>query len=253
MHQNRWVGALLLLSCCVPIAGCKPPPVAELPPETTDVVIGQPEVHVVTDYEEFTGHTDARLSIQVKSRVTGYLMKRDFQEGEEVREGDILYEIDDRPYRTALTQAESQVAQDEAHRARLEADYRRASNLYKKAAIGRQEFDLISSNYSESQSLLQASKARLDSARLNMDFTKIRASMTGQISRTLVDPGNLVQQDQTILTDIVAADQLFVYFDLDEDALRRVHGLIASGEVEGGLGQEGPGHRRRLRHRGLPL
>ena len=229
MRDARWLAMMLATGCL----GCgrSAPEAARSTP--ADVVVAHPLVREVIDYEEFTGHTDAILSVQIKARVTGYLDKKDFLDGQEVKEGDILYEIDDRPYKAALDRAESMVKQGEAHRARLDLDYKRASNLFRRAAIGRQEFDLISSNFAEANAQLNASKAQLDTARLNMGFTRVRSPMNGQLSRTLVDPGNLVRQDDTILNDIVSTDKLYVYFDVSADAMDRVSGLIEQGRVGG--------------------
>ncbi len=236
MNPKTCVAFLLIILGGV--TGCERPKTPPVTPEATSVVIARPTLREVTDYEEFTGHTDAILSVQVRARVSGYLLKRDFQEGAEVHQGDLLYEIDDRPYKAALDSAESAVALGEAHKARLTADFKRASNLFQRGAIGKQEFDLINGNYAESDALLGVARASLDIARLNMSFTKVRAPMDGQISRTLVDPGNLIQQDTTLLTDIVAPDKLYVYFDLNEESMQRVQGLIAQGRVESGPGKE---------------
>ncbi len=208
--------------------------------DATEVVVARPTTRDITDYEEFTGHTDAILSVQIKSRVTGYLLKKDFEDGQQVQEEDVLYEIDDRPYNATLQAAEAMVAQGEAHLTRLGADYKRASNLFQRATIGKQEFDLITSNFAEAEAQLGASKAQLENARLNMSFTKIRAPMTGHLSRTLVDPGNLVRQDVTILNDIVSANELYVYFDVSVDAMERVSQVIEQGRVGGKHGQEVP-------------
>jgi multidrug efflux pump subunit AcrA (membrane-fusion protein) len=237
MQSSRWL-AVLLVSGSVGLVGCEHPVTGSTPKNPTEVVITGAEFRDVTDYEEFTGHTDAILSVQIRARVTGYLDKKDFQDGQEVHEGDILYEIDDRPYKTSLKQAESMVAQGEAHRARLEADYRRASNLFRRAAIGKQEFDMISSGFAEAEAQLAVSKAQLDVARLNMGFTKVRAPMSGQLSRTLVDPGNLIKQDDTLLNDIVITDGVYVYFDLNEQAMQKVRGLIDQGLVATGPGKD---------------
>jgi membrane fusion protein, multidrug efflux system len=239
MNSAKWAFLFPLFSL-IGLSGCQEPKVEALARDATNVVIAQPTVSKVTDYEEFTGHTDAILSVQVKSRVTGYLLKKNFLDGDETHEGDVLYEIDDRPYKTALDSAESSVARGGAHLKRIQADFRRASNLFQRATIGKQEFDLMSSNFAEAQAALDAAKAARDIARLNMEFTKIRAPMSGQLSRTLVDPGNLVRQDVTILNDIGMADKLYVYFDLNEDSMQRVRGLIDQGEVGTAAGKEVP-------------
>jgi multidrug efflux system membrane fusion protein len=236
MREYQWFALLLVVSC----VGCNRLAPEPLRSPLTEVVVAHPTVREVTDYEEFTGHTDAILSVQIRARVTGYLDKKDFLDGQEVKEGDILYEIDDRPYKAALERAEAQVAQGEAHRGRLDADYKRAYNLFRRAAIGKQEFDMISSNYAEAAAALNASKAQLDNARLNMGFTKVRAPMTGQLSRTLVDPGNLIRQEETVLNDIVSVDKLYVYFDVSADAMERVSSLIEQGRVGGKDSKEVP-------------
>jgi RND family efflux transporter MFP subunit len=199
----------------------------------TEVVVARPTPRDVTDYEQFTGHTDAIKSVQIKARVTGYLLKKDFLDGQEVKKDDVLYEIDDRPYKAALESAEAMVAQGEAHRTRLAADFKRAFNLFQRATIGKQEYDLISSNLAESEAQLDAWKAQLENARLNMSFTKVQAPMAGQLSRTLVDPGNLIQQETTILNDIVSTAELYVYFDISVDEMERVSRVIEEGRVGG--------------------
>ena len=236
MRDLRWLVFVPLAGCL----GCQNRAIEAVVSPPTEVVVARPTPRKVTDYEEFTGHTDAILSVQIKARVSGYLLKKDFQDGQDVKEGDILYEIDDRPYKAALESAEAMVAQGVAHRARLGADYRRASNLFQRAAIGKQEFDLISSNFAEAEAQLGASKAQLENARLNMSFTKVKSPMTGQLSRTLVDPGNLVKQDSTVLNDIVSTEKLYAYFDISVDALERVRGVIEEGRVGGKDNKEVP-------------
>jgi multidrug efflux pump subunit AcrA (membrane-fusion protein) len=236
MRVSRW-SALVLLAVGV---GCDQSAPEAPKVDPTDVRVAIPTPRSVTDYEEFTGHTDAFRSVEIKARVTGYLVKKDFLDGQEVNKDDILYEIDDRPYKAALDSAEATAAQAEAHRNRLEKDYKRASNLFQRAAIGKQEFDLISSNFAEAEAQLGASRAQLENAQLNMSFTKVRAPMAGQLSRTLLDPGNLVRQDSTILNDIVSTDKLYAYFDISVDAMDRVSKVIEQGRVGGKDNKEVP-------------
>ena len=222
--------AILCLSLAIlPDCGFRPPPSS--PRDATEVVVDRPRVSQVTDYEEFTGHTEAIRSVQIRSRVSGYLLEKAFVEGSEVKEGDLLYVIDDRIYRTALDAAQAEVDQGFAHRSRLEADARRAAQLFRRGAIGRAEFDLVSSDFAEADASLSAARARLDAARLNLSFARIRAPMDGQISRSLVDPGNLVRQEVTPLTDIIVADRLYVYFDINGDTMSRVTGLLNDGRI----------------------
>jgi RND family efflux transporter MFP subunit len=229
MRLRRGLWVLALGSSL--LAGCQKPIPASVLQLATDVKVGQPVVQDVTDYEEFTGHTEAIYSVQVTSRVTGYLTKRYFVEGSEVKKGDVLYEIDNRPYKAALDLARAYVARSQAHLRRLDADRRRASNLFQRAAIGKAEFDIVTSDFGEAQAMLNAAQAQLQEAELNFGFTTIRAEMGGQISRSLVEPGNLVRQETTLLTDIVDPKTLYVYFDLNEETLSRVRNLIETGRV----------------------
>ena len=234
---------LVLILAALPflfVAGCGGTPAELVSVAPTEVVVARPIEREIVDYEEFTGHTDAILSVQIKARVTGYLTKKDFLDGQQVQKDDILYEVDDRPYKALLDRAEGMVAQGEAHRKRVNADYQRATNLFQRGAIGRHEFDLISSDFSEAGAILNASKAQLATARLNFEWTKIRAPMSGQLSRTLIDPGNLVRQNDTVLNDIVAVDKLYVYFDASADAMGRISLLIDQGRIGGSGNKEVP-------------
>ncbi len=239
MRLTRWVGFVLVGLASPMVAGCgeklQSAPLASV---QTEVQVALPVVEDVIEYEEYTGHTDAILSVSVKSRVTGYLRKKNFLDGQDTNEGDILYEIDDRPYRAVYDGALSTFDKAEAHLKRLEADFKRASHLFQSANIGKQEFDLISSNFNEAQAAVDVARAGLETARLNLDYTKIRAPMSGQLSRTLVDPGNLVRQETTILNDIVKTDKLYVYFDLSEESMGRVSNLIREGKVDQAIGEK---------------
>jgi RND family efflux transporter MFP subunit len=219
--------------------------------QATEVVIGRPTISEVTDYEEFTGHTDSINSVQIKSRATGYLLGTNFElnkndlnenkhihDGEEVKVGELLYEIDDRPYRMALDSAESSLAQAEAHLKRVDADYRRAANLYRGANIGKEEFDLTTSNYSEGKAAVGVARAALEKAKQDYEYTKIHAPMSGMLSRSLVDPGNLIVQGTTILNDIVQPEKLYVYFDINEAGMKRVSDLIRTGRIDTTNGQQ---------------
>ncbi|WP_435006675.1 efflux RND transporter periplasmic adaptor subunit [Tundrisphaera lichenicola] len=227
------IGAALTLGCDRPL----PPSVFR---ETTDVVVAKPVLLEVTDYEEFTGHTEAIRSVLVRSQVTGYLKKRHFLEGEEVLQGDLLYEIDDRPYKAELDRANATVAQYEARRRRLVNDQRRSANLFQRGAIGKAEFDLVTSDLAEAEAMLNAALAQLEQARIKEEFTKVRAPMNGEIGRSLLEPGNLILEGTTILTDIVEADKLHVYFDINQDLFSKVSDLIRDGQVRSEDGKDVP-------------
>jgi RND family efflux transporter MFP subunit len=220
------LGAALIL------AGCTQEPPKLAPPKPAVVLVRQPVSDNVSDYEEFTGRIDAVYSTEVRARVTGYLDSANFKEGDEVQEKDLLFVIDPRPYQTELDRTESTVLQTEARLKRLDAEHRRALSNYSRGAISREEFDRTAGDLEETQAALGIAKANRDLAKLNLEFTQVRARISGRISRRWVDPGNLVKADETILTTIVSLDPMHVYFDVDERTLLRLRRLSQEGKIK---------------------
>ncbi len=230
--MQRMTRTSLVLLAGALLAGCEKP-VANLAKEKLPTVkVSQPTSDYVTDFEDFTGRTDAEFTVTVRARVTGYLDKVYFKDGEEVKKDDMLFEIDPRPYQAALSQSESTVAQNEAHLNRLEADFRRAKNLFSRGGIGREEYDKIAGDRAEAEAALGVAKASRDLAKLNVDYTKIKAPISGRLSRRMIDPGNLVKADDTDMTTIVSLDPMFVYFEIDERTLLGLRRLVREGRVQ---------------------
>ena len=213
-------------------AGCERPQVkvGDVPPE--EVLISMPTTDEVTDYEDFIGHTDAIYSVDIRARVNGYLDKVNFNDGDEVEKGATLFEIDSRPYKATFDNAMAMVEQAKAHFDRTTKDHNRAVALLERNAIGREEFDRIQGDYAESKATIGAVKATMETAQLNLDWTKVTSPISGLISRRLVDPGNLVKADDTLLSNIVSLDPIYVYFDIDERTLLKIRRLIAEGRVK---------------------
>ena len=224
------MAVLSLLSVMVPL-GCEKPTPKVLPAKPILVSVRKPAFDYVTDFENFTGRTEAVYNIEIMARVTGYLDKVFFTDGAEVKEGDPLFEIDPRPYKAELARSEANVAQSEAHLKRLEADFRRASTLLARGGIGREEYDKITGDRAEAEAAVGIATATRDLAKLNEEFTRIKSPITGRLSRRLVDPGNLVKADETIVTTIVSLDPLHVYFDVDERTMLELRRLVGSGKM----------------------
>src|SRR5262245_5952496 len=231
-NMNRCAWRSLLFPGLLLSAGCtwnqpaadgqkKPPP---------EVLVGEPVVRQVKDYEDFTGRTEAFQRVDIRARVTGYLEKTHFTEGALVEEDDLLFQIDPRPYQAELARAEAALAQAQAHVERLERDYSRAQPLLFKQAISREEFDRMVGERDEARASVGVAQSNVRLARLNVEYTEVRAPFTGRISRRLVDPGNLVKADETILTYLVALEPLYIYFDVDERTLLRQ--LLREGRLE---------------------
>ncbi len=217
------------------LTGCNRPATtaAQLPPpKPPEVLVELPTTSEVTDYEDFTGRTMAQPTIEIRPHVTGYLDKIYFKEGADVKQGDMLYEIDPRPYQAEVDRAQGTVTQAEAHLARLNLDKQRAISMLPARTISREQYDQIVGDQAEAEAAVSVAKANLDLAKQNLDYTKIRAKINGRMSRTLMDAGNLVKVDETVLSTIVSLEPIYVTFGVDERLLRRVHSYVEKGLVQ---------------------
>jgi RND family efflux transporter MFP subunit len=205
--------------------GCKsaPPPMASLPPPT--VTTSQPVERAVIDYDEYTGRTAAVEEVEVRARVSGYLIKVNFKEGSEVHKGDLLFVIDPRPFQTVLDAAKGQVAQWDAKRARAEADVARTQRLLPRGAASQKDLDTAMADLNEARAAIQSGQAAVNRAILDLEFTKVTAPISGRISRTFITEGNLVNADATVLTTIVSLQPMYAYFDVDERSMLRYQQL----------------------------
>ncbi len=196
----------------------------EPPPE---VAVASPIVREVTDYADFTGRTEAVEVVDLRARVTGYLTKMPFKEGAEVKKGDLLFEIDPRPYQAQLDQAMSQIALDEALLKLAQATYDRDLALAKvaKDSVSPQQLDQDKAAVVEAKARLTASKASVEVHKLNLEFTKVTSPIDGQVGRYQLTKGNLVNQDQTLLATVVSHDPMYVYFDVDERTILKIKSL----------------------------
>lgn len=188
----------------------------------------------VTDYEDFTGRTDAVESVDVRARVTGYLTEINYKAGDEVKKGEVLFKIDPRPYQAVLDQADGELAIAEAQLKLATADLARATNLAQtKGAISQQDVDRFAAAEAQGRAQVQAAKAHVETAKLNLEFTSVTAPIDGLASRHLVTVGNLISQDNTLLTTIVSLDPIYAYFDVDERTMLRVQQMIRDGKFKG--------------------
>ena len=219
---SRWFVRLFALVGLLP-AGCGSgnPPVAESPPPA--VTVSSPVEREVVDYDAYEGRIAAIQSVEVRARVRGHLVKVSFQDGQMVKEGDPLFEIDPRPYKASLDAAEAQKASAEASLALAKAEYDRAYGLVRKNAASREELDVWTAKQATATAERQKALAAVEQAKLDLEYTKIAAPINGKISRSLVDVGNLVNAGggETLLTTITSVDPMYVYFNVDERSLLR--------------------------------
>src|SRR5581483_5298580 len=139
---------------------------------TPEVLVSLPISKEVTDYEDFTGRTEAVAAVEVRARATGYLEKVNFQDGATVTKGDVLFEIDRRPYEAEVNKAASSLVQAEEKAKRLDRDLRRATALLGQKALAQEEFDKITGDANEAKASIGVARANLDLAKLNLSFTK---------------------------------------------------------------------------------
>ena len=199
-------------------------------PQLDYVTYDLPVEQTVTEFERIQGESEAIYSVQVTARVSGYMTRVNFKDGELVKAGDLLFEIDSRPFKAELDRGTGNVQQLEAHKSRLEKEYHRAKNLVDRGSISNEEFDRYESDYKETEAALRLARADLDLAQLNYDWCEVRASSSGRLSRRMVDPGNLVKADSTVLTSIVSLDPIYIYFDVHEQAMLRIKHLCKQGK-----------------------
>lgn len=206
------IGLLLLLAACQQQQAAPPPP----PPQVT---VSQPMVRDVVEWDEYTGRLEAVESVDVRARVSGYLQSVHFTDGEVVKKGALLFVIDPRPYQAELNRAKAALEQAIAQYERAKKDYARAQQLVKSRAISQEEVDTRASDQRQAEEAVQAARAAVEAARLNVEFTQVRAPISGRISREFVTVGNLINggtADSTLLTRIVSLHPIYGYFDIDE-------------------------------------
>jgi RND family efflux transporter MFP subunit len=227
--------ALFALLAGLAFAGCAPGPQGPAQGPAPTAYFSYPLDREVTDYSDATGRTAAVDSIEVRARVWGYLDKVNFKEGQLVKKGEVLFEIDPRTYKAALNQAESNVVAAEARLRRLEEDLGRAQELVTSKALSRADFDKARGDRDETAGSILALKAAVEQAKLDYGFTKVTAEVSGRVGRAIVTPGNLVQAGPTggtVLTTLVSVDPIYAYFDVDEHTVLRVRALIREGKFK---------------------
>src|SRR3954469_17630583 len=224
---------LVLIGLVNFFGGCTKKPADVAPAAPPAIPVSTPVTREVTDYIDFTGRTEAKDSVNIVPRVTGYLISMPFREGADVKAGDILFEIDPRPYQAQFDQASGQVLLNEARVKEAHADNLRAKELSKTpGAISAQDIDRYQAAEEEAIAAVQAAKASLEVYNLNLGFCRVTSPISGQVSRYFMTPGNLVNQDQTQLTTVVSVDPMYVYFDVDETTLLRIRRAINEGRIE---------------------
>ncbi len=228
LRETVAVGLLVLAPMTVAAQEQAPPP----------VTVAKPVVRDVVDNDEFVGRFEAVDQVSVRARVGGYLQDVRFQDGAIVNKGDVLFVIDQRPFITAQNEANAALEVARSTLTFAEAQFKRAETL---AQNGSQSVSILDDRRREwvsAQANVRGAQASADRAALDLEYTEIKAPITGRIDRRLVSAGNLVQADQSVLTTIVSMDPIDFYFDVDE---RRLLNFAKTARSRGSDLQQGGG------------
>jgi RND family efflux transporter MFP subunit len=217
------------------LTGCARAPSAA-PATPVSVIVSPPVEREVTEYADYTARTAAVDSVEVRAHVWGYLKKVNFKEGTVVKKGDVLFELDARPYEALLNQAKAKVVQDEAQLKFDEAEYRRNLRLVNTGAVSQSDLEKTAAARGVDAANIAADKAVVASKELDLEYTKVTAPVSGRASRYIVTVGNLIQSgDQgggTLLTTIVSVAPIYAYLDADEGTVLRVRQMIREGKAK---------------------
>jgi len=216
-RYSPWLFALVLT-----ITGCNSEQASsggQAPPP--EVVVAQVLSKSVQQWDEYTGRISAIDTVELRPRASGYVQRVAYKEGQDVKQGDLMFQIDPRPYRAALDNALAQLARARVAQRLETIRNKRAQSLIEDNAISHEELDLRRAAQAQSAADVQAAEAAVATAKLNLSFTEVRAPVSGRASRALLTVGNLATADETLLTTVVSQDPMYVYFDADENSYLR--------------------------------
>ena len=211
-------------------AGCGSQAATPSGPPAANVSIAPVVSRNVRQWDEFTGRISAVETVDLRPRVSGYIDRVAYQEGQEVKKGDLLFVIDQRPYQAALAQAQAALERARSEAALAQAQNARGQALIDAKVISREEYETRHAASTQSDASVRGAEAAVTNARLNLQFTEVRAPISGRAGRALITTGNLAQADTTLLTTLVSLDPVYVYFDSDEQAYLRYNELARKGE-----------------------
>ncbi len=210
-----WMVPLVVL-LALPLSGCNRRNEFVMPPPS-EVTVSKPVQKAVTDYAEYSGTLEAVESVEIRARVEGYLESFRFKPGARVKQGDLLFVIDPKPYQAKLDEAKAALAQRQAEFKHAEASVQRKELALKSNAISEIEVIQARADFDVAKASIQAAAATVQTSELNLSYTRVQAPISGRISRNMVDVGNLVgASERTLLATIVNDDPVYAYFNVNE-------------------------------------
>jgi multidrug efflux system membrane fusion protein len=214
----------------VVISACGRTPEATVAPAAAKVNVAKVIEQPINEWDEVTARLEAPETVQVRPRVSGQIDSVAFTDGEMVKKGDLLFQIDPRPFEAEVHRLEAQLQQSKAAALRSTNEAQRGERLRTNNAISAELADSRTTTAQESKAAVAGIQAQLDLARLNLSFTRVTAPITGRVSRAEITTGNIVTADQTILTSLVSTDKVYAYFDADERVFLKYNQLARDGK-----------------------
>lgn len=208
-----------MLACVIP-SGCAPV-AAKTEPPPPRVTVQHPQQREIVDYNDYNGWTDASKTVEIRSRVRGYIHEVSFIDGQMVEEGQLLFKLDPRPFETEIESATQQIEVDQANLEFAQAEEERNQELFDKKVITKADLQQKVAARKSWEARVAAAKEALKRTQLDLDYSRITAPITGKISRAQLTVGNLVNAggSDPLLTTIVSLDPIYVYFFVDERAV----------------------------------
>ncbi|KNZ34437.1 MAG: hypothetical protein AD742_01985 [Methylibium sp. NZG] len=235
------------------LAGCDTSVAQGGPPMAPPVGVAPAVQRSLGETDEFTGRLEATDTVDVRSRVPGTLDKVHFREGQEVAKGALLFTIDSRAFNAELARVQAQLASARSAAELAGTEFARSQKLLEQRAVSQQEFDQANASVRNTKSAVAAAEAAVASARLNVEYSRIRAPLAGRASRANVSVGNLVNAGDPVLTTLVSQDKVYAYFDISESAFLK-YGRLARGDGKTGPAlpvQMGLSNEAALPHKGV--
>jgi RND family efflux transporter MFP subunit len=240
---KRGLTGSLWLTLALAAAGCdSPQPSQAKAPggsggERPAVSVSQPLKRQIVEWDEYTGRFDAVAMVEVRARVSGHLTEVHFKDGQDVKPGDLLYEIDPRPFERVLDQARAELLQAQTRVDNANLDVVRGKPLLDRRVISEKTFDDRENLVRDAQAQVKVAEAKVKAAELDLSFARIEAPIQGRISRSMVTAGNWVSgggaSNSTMLTSIVSQDPIYIYFDVSENNYIKYKRLAERGESAG--------------------
>ncbi len=242
-HPVRMLAASMTLAVAAALALPDRAEAQGGPPPAPPVTVAAPVAKRITLWDEYTGRFEAMEQVEVRARVSGFVEKVHFRDGQMIRQGDLLFTIDRRPYELTVEASRAEVARTRAQVALAENEVERAEGLTRNQTITVRDLDTRKSNLNVARAQQAAAEANLKAAQLNLDWTEVRAPISGRISDKRVDAGNLISGGQAganLLTTIVTLDPIHFLFEASEQDYIRYTRLAASGARPSGRENPNP-------------